>query len=154
MQENFGGKKLWQISTKGKLAKIFWQIHPICRFDLKCNVSKGLLHVCVGVKMAIFKFSVEGMIHRYHEYMRIWKNLSPTNHLLCQQQIGNPHNTHAVAVKENITGVDSTTTVEHVLKKISAICSLEVVEISIMLLMVSVVFLQTCCKVDLKYPVS
>ena len=103
------------------------------------------------VKMAIFKFSVEGMIHRYHEYMHIWKSLSPTNHLLCQQQIENPHNTHAVAVKENITGVDGTTTVEHVLKKISAICSLEVVEISIMLLTVTVVFLQSCCKVDL-YP--
>ena len=76
------------------------------------------------VKMEIFMFSVEAMIRGYYEYMRIWESLSPTNHLLCQREIRNPHDTHAVAVKENIVGLDGITTVGHVSKKISAICSI------------------------------
>ena len=74
--------------------------------------------------MAIFTFSVQAMIRGYHEYMRIWENPSPTDHLLCQREIGNPKDTHAVAVKGNIVGLDGTTTVGHVPKKISAICSI------------------------------
>ena len=61
------------------------------------------------------------MICGYHEYMHIWESPSPTDHLLCQREIRNPHDIHAVAVKGNIVG---TTTVGHVPKKISAICSI------------------------------
>ena len=49
--------------------------------------------------------------------IHIWESPSPKDHLLCQREIGNPHNTHAVAVKGNIVGLDGTTTVEHAPKK-------------------------------------
>ena len=68
------------------------------------------------VEMAIFTFSVEAMIRGYHKYMRIWESPSPTDHLLSQREIGNPHDTHAVAVKGNIVGLDGTRTVGHVPK--------------------------------------
>ena len=72
--------------------------------------------------MVIFTFSVESMIRGYHEYIRIWESPSPTDNLFCQREIGNPHNTHAVAVKGNVTGDDGTTTiVGHVPRKLSAI---------------------------------
>ena len=76
------------------------------------------------VKMAIFMFSVEAMIRGYHEYMRICESPSPIDHLLCQQEIGNPHDAHAIAVKGNIAEFNGTTRVGHIPKKISAICSI------------------------------
>ena len=39
------------------------------------------------------------MIRGYHEYIHIWESPSPTDNLFCQREIGNPHNTHAVAIK-------------------------------------------------------
>ena len=75
--------------------------------------------------MAIFTFSVESMIRGYHEYIRIWESPSPTDNLFCQREIGNPHDTHAVAVKGNVAGDDgTTTTVGHVPRKLSVICSI------------------------------
>ena len=71
--------------------------------------------------MAIFTFSVEAMIRGYDEYTHIWESPSPTDHLFCQQEIGNPHDTHAVTVEGNVAGVDGTTTVGHVPRKISVI---------------------------------
>ena len=49
---------------------------------------------------------------------------SPTDHLLYQREIGNPHDIHFIAIKGNITGVDGMTTVGYVLKKISVICAI------------------------------
>ena len=75
--------------------------------------------------MAIFTFSVESMIRGYHEYIRIWESPSPTDNLFCQREIGNPHNTHVVTVKGNVAGDDGTmTTVDHVPRKLSVICSI------------------------------
>ena len=79
--------------------------------------------------MVIFTFSVQGMISGYHG---ICRSPSPTDHLLFQREIGNHHDTYAVAITGNIAGVDSTT-VRHVSKKISAICSIDVEELSIVL---------------------
>ena len=48
------------------------------------------------------------------------------DYLSCEQEIGNLHDTHAVAIKESI-GVDTTgsvTTIGHIPRKISAICSI------------------------------
>ena len=38
MQENFGGKKLWQMSLSGILARITWQIKVLLKFDLKHHI--------------------------------------------------------------------------------------------------------------------
>ena len=87
--------------------------------------------------------------------IHIWESPSPKDHLLCQREIGNPHNTHAVAVKGNIVGLDGTTTVEHAPKKISTICSIFIRCGGTINCVVNgeCRFLQTCRKVDLKYPV-
>ena len=75
--------------------------------------------------MAIFTFSVELMIREYHEYIHTWESPSPTDNLFCQREIGNPHDTHAVAIKVNVAGDDGTTrTVGHVPRKLSVICSI------------------------------
>ena len=73
--------------------------------------------------MACFTFSVESMIHGYHEYKCIWESPSPADHLFCQREIGNPHDTHAVAVMGSVAGA-AVATVGHVPRKISAICSI------------------------------
>ena len=68
---------------------------------------------------------VETMIRGYHEYTRIWESPSSTDNLFCQREIGNPHDTLAVAVKRNVAGDDGTmTTVGHIPRKLSAICSI------------------------------
>ena len=120
-QENFGGKKIWQISIKGGLATNILTNSAHLKIQFKVQRTCA----CVWcVEMAIFTFSVEAMIRGYNEYMHIWESPSSTDHLLCQREIGNPHNTHAVAVKGNIVGLDDTTTVGHIPNKISAICSI------------------------------
>ena len=78
------------------------------------------------MKMALYLFTVESMIHGYHEYKRIWENPSAADYLLCKQEIGNPHDTHAVAIKGSAGG-DTTgvvMTAGHIPRKISAICSI------------------------------
>ena len=78
------------------------------------------------MKMALYSFTVESMIHGYHEYNRIWENPSAEDYHLCEQEIGNPHDTHAVAIKGSIGGdiTGAVTTVGHIPRKISAICSI------------------------------
>jgi len=78
-------------------------------------------------------FSIDSMIRDYHEYMAIWENPNPSNCLVCEREIGNAHDTHAVAIKGNITevnsaGVVSTTTriVGHIPRRISAVCSISI----------------------------
>ena len=65
-------------------------------------------------------FSVESMIRGYHEYKSIWENPSSDNELICEREIGNAHDTHAVSIKKDISG--ETTTVGHIPRMISSIC--------------------------------
>ena len=62
------------------------------------------------------------MIQGYHEYKRIWDDPVDGDELECKREIGNSHDTHAVAVQKVIDGEEKT--VGHVPRKISAICSL------------------------------
>jgi len=64
------------------------------------------------------------MIRGYHEYKHIWESPSPADHLFCQREIRNPHDTYAVAIKGSVTGDGTVATVGHVPRKISAICSI------------------------------
>ena len=77
---------------------------------------------CDLAKMATVGFSVECMIRGYHEYKSIWENPSIGETLICEREIGNCHDTHAVAIKKTIEG--DIKTVGHVPRKISAICSI------------------------------
>lgn len=78
------------------------------------------------MKMALYSFTVESMIRGYHEYNCIWENPSVEDYLLCEREIGNPHDTHAVAIKGSVAGdtTGAVTTVGHIPRKISAICSI------------------------------
>ena len=77
---------------------------------------------CDLAKMATMGFSVESMIRGYHEYKSIWENPSIDESLICEREIGNCHDTHAVAIKKTIEG--DIKTVGHVPRSISAICSI------------------------------
>ena len=44
------------------------------------------------------------MIRGYHEYKLIWNNPVVGEGLLCQCEVGNPYDTHAVAVKKVFDG--------------------------------------------------
>ena len=72
--------------------------------------------------MTLYAFSIELMIHGYHEYKVVWDNPVVGENLLCEREIGNPHNTHAVAVKKVIDG--NLTVVGHIPRRISSICSI------------------------------
>ena len=52
------------------------------------------------------------MIRGYHEYKFVWDNPFVEEDLLCEREVGNPHNMHAVAVKKVID--DNLTVVGHV----------------------------------------
>ena len=65
-------------------------------------------------------FTVETMIHGYHEYKSIRLNSAIEEELSCKREIGNAHDTHAVAVCNIIDG--DIKTAGHVLHKKSAPC--------------------------------
>jgi len=44
--------------------------------------------------MSISTFSVESMIHGYHEYKVVWDNPIVGEDLLCKHEVGNPHDMH------------------------------------------------------------
>ena len=67
-------------------------------------------------------FSVESMIRGYHEYKSIWENPSSDDELICEREIGNAHDTYAVSIKKDTSG--ETTTVGHISRMISSICSM------------------------------
>ena len=79
--------------------------------------------------VAIYSFSMNSMIRGYYQYKIIWEN--PSHHdelstceLLCEREIGNTNDTHAVAIKKDIEDVQ--TPVGHIAidtKKIYSICS-------------------------------
>ena len=60
----------------------------------------------------MFSFAVDSMIHGYHEYKSIWEDPTADDDLLCEREVGNPHDTHAVAIRKDIASV--TTTVGHI----------------------------------------
>ena len=62
------------------------------------------------------------MIRGYHEYKSIWENPSEDDELICEREVGNPRDTHAVAIKKSIAG--GCCTVGHIPRKISSICSI------------------------------
>jgi len=68
------------------------------------------------------RFSVESKIRGYHEYRSIWDNPSVGESLICEREVSNPHDTHAVAIKKTIEGTIKT--VGHVPREISEICSI------------------------------
>ena len=65
-------------------------------------------------------FSVESMICGCHKYKSIWDNSSISASLICEREVGNCYDTHAVAIKKYIEG--DRKTVGHIPRKISAIC--------------------------------
>ena len=72
----------------------------------------------------MYSFSVDSMIRSYHQYKTIWENLSHRDELLCKHEIGNANDTHTVAIKKDIGGVQ--TTMGHIAidtKKIYSLCS-------------------------------
>ena len=66
-----------------------------------------------------FTFSLESSSRGYHEYQSIWPNTTVDDELICEREVGNPHDTHAVAIKKDISGV--LTTVGHTPRKISKV---------------------------------
>ena len=72
--------------------------------------------------MAISRFTVEAMIHGYHEYKSVWINTVVEEELSCEREIGNAHDTLAVAVRKIIDG--DMKTFGHVPRRISALCSI------------------------------
>ena len=81
-----------------------------------------MIPFCDSAKLTTMRFSVQSMIHGYHKYKIIWENPSIGGSLICEQEIGNCYDSHAVAVKKTIEG--DIITVGYVPRKISAICSI------------------------------
>ena len=69
-----------------------------------------------------YVFSIDSMIRGYHEYKTVWDDPVDGKELECKCEIGNSHDTHAVAVRKVIDGEEKT--VGHVPRRLSAICSL------------------------------
>ena len=61
-------------------------------------------HVLLNILM-LYTFTVGSMVWGYHEYKSIWENPSADNELICEHEVGNPHDTYAVAIKKSIVGV-------------------------------------------------
>ena len=70
----------------------------------------------------MFSFAVNSMIRGYHEYKNIWESPTADDDLLCERKVGNPHDTHAVAIRKDIAA--EITTVGHIPRRISSICSI------------------------------
>lgn len=79
-----------------------------------------MLHLVHALMMAISRFTIESMIRGYHEYQSIWLNPVMEEELSCEWEIGNAHDTHAVAIRKTING--EIKTVGHVPRRISSIC--------------------------------
>ena len=68
------------------------------------------------------RFSVESKIRGYHEYKGIWENPNIGESLICEREVGNAYDTHAVAIKKTIEG--DIKIVGHIPREISDICSI------------------------------
>ena len=62
------------------------------------------------------------MIRGYHEYKNIWESPTADDDLLCEHEVGNPHDTYAVAIRKDIAA--EITTLGHIPRRISSICSI------------------------------
>ena len=62
------------------------------------------------------------MIRGYHQYKGIWESPSEDDALVCEREIGNAHDTHAVAIRKDIEG--EARTVGHIPRKLSSLCSI------------------------------
>ena len=76
-----------------------------------------------------FRFVVESMVHGYHEHKTVWDSPVLGEELICAREIRNSYDPMAVAVKKEIHG--ETITVGHILKRISALCSICIKEVVI-----------------------
>ena len=68
-----------------------------------------------------FTLSLESSSKGHHEYQSNWPNPTVDDELICEREVGNPRDTHAVAIKKDISG--TLTTVGHVPRKISKVSS-------------------------------
>ena len=68
-------------------------------------------------------FLIDSMIYGYHEYRLIWTNPTIGAELVCECELRNSYNPHAVAVKKAI-GVEMKIVGHACTKKFLAICSL------------------------------
>ena len=62
------------------------------------------------------------MICGYHDHKSVWENPSISESLICEREISNCYDTHAVAIKKTIKS--DIKTVGYGPRKISAICSI------------------------------
>ena len=74
--------------------------------DTTSRVIQGMEHV----------FSMEAMVCGYHEYQSVWD--IPIGETLCEREVGDLHDTFAVAIKKDGEVVG------HCPRKISALCSI------------------------------
>ena len=72
--------------------------------------------------MTLYAFSIESVIRGYHKYKSVWDNPFIGEDLLCEREVGNHYDMHAVAVKKVVDG--NLTVVGHVPQRISSICSI------------------------------
>ena len=72
--------------------------------------------------MSVYTFAVNSVIRGYHEYKTVWESPADGEVLRCEREVGNSHDTYAVAVKKLIDG--HYVVVGHVPRKISSICSI------------------------------
>ena len=70
----------------------------------------------------MYTFSLSSMIRGYHKYKSLWTNPVNGEELICEQEIGNPCDPQAVAVKKEISHVLQV--VGHVPRRISSIYSI------------------------------
>lgn len=72
--------------------------------------------------MPVYTFVVSSVIHGYHQYRTVWESPADGEVLRCEREVGNSHDTYAVAIKKLIDG--NYVVVGHVPRKISFICSI------------------------------
>ena len=53
---------------------------------------------------SIYTFSIKLLIRSYHKYIVVWNKLVVGEDLLCEREVENSHDMHAVAVKKVIDG--------------------------------------------------
>lgn len=70
---------------------------------------------------SMFEFTICSAIQGYHEYKEIWDSLIIGEELGCRREVGNPHDTNAVAVIKQID--EHNRIVGHVSRRISAPCN-------------------------------
>ena len=64
---------------------------------------------------------MDSIIRGYHQYKTIRENPSHSDELLWKRQIGNTNDTHTMAIKKDIEGVQ--TIMGHITKKVYSLCS-------------------------------